>query len=141
MVTVALSLVVLILFAAAFFAFIFWFAKNSDWGRRDPVVVAAYVAGFTALVVAWTNALGAVVSGSISTWGQKEAEIEKARSAALLSVILQYEPSEVPARNESTRKERITALIQSGIIADDGGSICMAMIKEGCPLKVLNAPR
>jgi hypothetical protein len=35
--------------------------------------------------------------------------------------------------------ERVTIAIQSGIIFDDDGSICMAFVKEGCPIKVLKA--
>ena len=42
-------------------------------------------------------------------------------------------------RNEGMRKERTTIAIQSGIISDDDGSICMAFVKDGCPIKVLKA--
>ena len=44
------------------------------------------------------------------------------------------------APNEYNQKQRMTILIQSGIIPDHDGRICMALIKEGCPIKVLKVP-
>jgi hypothetical protein len=61
------------------------------------------------------------------------------QATMLLAILQENEPSYVLGRNEAMRKERITIAIQSGLISDDDGSICMAFVKEGCPIKVLKA--
>ena len=66
---------------------------------------------------------------------QKDAEIEKLRATIVLSVLQQYEPTMVASGNERNQKQRMTMLIQSGIIPDHDGRICMAVIKRGALLR------
>ena len=141
----ALMILVIVLVAAGII--VWWLipwatSLGVDWRRKleEPVIIAALVAAVVTGVVAVTNAVATMVSGAIAASNQKDAEIEKLRAATVLSVLQQYESSMVPARNEENQKQRMKILIQSGLIPDRNGSICMALIKEGCPIKVLKAP-
>lgn len=118
-----------------------WLLTRVDWSIKlaEPVVVASLVAALTTGTVTAISAVGTMVSGAILASNQKSAEIEKMKATILLSIVQQYDLSLVPQRNENNQKQRMTVLIQSGIIPDDDGSICMALIKEGCPIKVLKA--
>ncbi len=118
-----------------------WLLTRVDWSIKlaEPVVVASLVAALTTGTVTAISAVGTMVSGAILASNQKSAEIEKMKATILLSIVQQYDSSLVPQRNENNQKQRMTVLIQSGIIPDDDGSICMALIKEGCPIKVLKA--
>lgn len=118
-----------------------WLLTRVDWSIKlaEPVVVASLVAALTTGTVTAISAVGTMVSGAILASNQKSAEIEKMKATILLSIVQQYNSSLVPQRNENNQKQRMTVLIQSGIIPDDDGSICMALIKEGCPIKVLKA--
>jgi hypothetical protein len=102
----------------------------------SPAVQAAIVGAFAAISVA----IAGLITGWISAKYQSTAEVEKARGTLLLTTLLAYEPTQVPGRNEQNLKDRIKVLIQSGVMVDKEGSICMAVIKEGCPITVLKAP-
>jgi hypothetical protein len=117
----------------------FWLLRHVDWKRKlnEPVVVSALVVAVSTVLVAAANTVGTVVSSEIVAANERAAAIEKLRASTLLSVIQQYEPTMVPARNEANQKQRMRILIQAGIIPDEGGSICMALIGEGCPIEVL----
>jgi hypothetical protein len=128
---IAIACVILI-FVGARVRMINWSTLN--WS--DPTVLAAIIGGSAALGVA----IAGSISGSISASYQSAAEVEKTRGTLLVNILLAYEPSQVPGRNEQNLKDRITVLIQSGIMSDNDGSICMAIVKEGCPVKVLKAP-
>jgi hypothetical protein len=112
-----------------------------DWKSRlaTPSVLAAVVVAFATVAVAAIGALGGAVSGWIVSSYQASSEIEKTKANVLLSIVQQYDASMVPTRNEEYQRRRMTILIQSGIVSDEKGSICMALIKEGCPIKVLSA--
>ena len=107
--------------------------RDSDW--TNSAVLAALVIGGSAVFGATAN----LVTNSISASYQSATEIKKMQATMLLAILQENEPSYVPGRNEAMRKERITIAIQSGLISDDDGSICMAFVKEGCPIKVLKA--
>ncbi len=109
--------------------------KFVDWksALTEPIVVASVVAAVTSGIVA----IMTLASGAIASSNQKDAAIEQLRTTTLLSIIQQYASSQVPGRNENNQKQRMAILIQSGIVRDNEGSICMALIKEGCPIKVL----
>jgi len=96
---------------------------------------AATVAAATGVLIASVTAL----SGQMSAYFQAEAAKEKVRADVLLPIVQEYESTLVPARNDENRRQRVTILIQSGVLADPDGSICMAVVKEGCPLAVLKA--
>jgi hypothetical protein len=113
-----------------------WLLIRVDLKTRlaEPTVLAAVIAGGAALAVGISTALGAVVSGVISASYQKSAEIEKTRATVLLSIY-----NATYSRIEMHPDQKIRVLIQSGILPDDDGSICMAVIHQGCPLPVLKA--
>jgi hypothetical protein len=133
MVTLSIVFLAFILIAAV----IIWLLRQVDWNTRltEPTILAAIIAASAAVAVALSGAIGAVVAG----WISASAERERTRATVLLGIVQQYEPSLVPQRNLDYQKTRTTILIQSGIISDDNRSICMALIKEGCPIKVLKA--
>lgn len=112
-----------------------WLLWKVDWKAKldSPTVIAALVAGSAALAVALTGA----ISGVISSHYQSAAEVEKTRMTVLLDILQHYDPSLVPDRNLENQKQRMKIMIQSGIVADESGSICMALIQDGCPIKVL----
>ena len=107
--------------------------RDSDW--TNSAVLAALVIGGSAVFGAAAN----LITSSISASYQSATEMKKLQATMLLAILQENEPSYVPGRNEAMRKERITIAIQSGIISDEDGSICMAFVKEGCPVKVLKA--
>jgi hypothetical protein len=107
--------------------------RDSDW--TNSAVLAALVIGGAAVFGAIAN----LVTTSISASYQSSAEMKKLQATMLLAILQENEPSYVPGRNEAMRKERITLALQFGLFSDDNGSICMAFVKEGCPIKVLKA--
>jgi hypothetical protein len=120
-----------------------WALRQVNWQRRltSPLVVSAVVAGGTTFAVAAIGAVGSVVSSWISASSQRATDIEKSKANVVLSVVQQYDSSLAIGRNESNRRERIRILIQSGVIPDENGSICKAVMDkdEGCPIEVLKA--
>jgi hypothetical protein len=114
-----------------------WLLWKVDWKTRlaSPTVVTSLVAASAAVAVAVTGA----ISGLISAAYQSAAETEKTKADVLLSIVQGYDASLDPDKNLEYQKQRILILIQSGIVADDNGSICMALIKDNCPIKVLKA--
>jgi hypothetical protein len=109
-----------------------------DWNPRltSPTVVASLVAGSAAFAVALTGAVAGVISASY----QSKTEIEKTRSNVLLNIVQHYDSSLVPERNLDNQRQRMKIMIESGIVADDRGSICLAFkIQEHCPIQVRKA--
>jgi len=105
-----------------------------DWKTRltSPTVVASLVAGSAAFAVALTGAISGVISASY----QSKAEIEKMRSNVLLSIVQFYDPSK-PDQSLEIQKQRMKVMIESGIVPDENGSICLALeIQKPCPILV-----
>jgi zinc transporter ZupT len=130
-------IIAIILGLCVLFAAVIVLLWKVDWKMRltSPTVIASVVAASAAVAVAVTSA----ISGLISASYQSASEIEKTKANVLLSVLLHYDSSLVPDRNLQNERDRMKILIQSGIVSDDNGSICMALIKEGCPVQVLKA--
>ena len=106
--------------------------RDSDW--TNSAVLAALVIGGATVFGAIAN----LVTTSISASYQSSAEMKKLQATMLLN-ILEENSQYGPAQIEAMRKERIILALQSGLISDDNGSICMAFVKEGCPIKILKA--
>jgi hypothetical protein len=98
-----------------------------------PTVLAAIVVALAAVF----TALMSVLTNSITASYQSASDREKSKTAVLLSILQEYNTGMVPGRNEQMMKDRITIAIQSGLISDEDGSICLAFLKQGCPVKVL----
>jgi Kef-type K+ transport system membrane component KefB len=115
-----------------------WALRRVNWKQRltNPVIVAAIVAGATTLAVTAFSAAGSIVSSAISSSSQKATEIEKNKTNALLSIVLQYDPKVDDKTNDARRSQGVKYLIESGILADENGSICLTFINTGCPLQV-----
>lgn len=109
---------------------------RSGWKRlKHPAVAAALITGWVALA----SGIGSGIFGWVSSSTQARVELKKFQDTIVLNILQENEPSYVPARNEEMRKQRIRIAIESGIIADENGSICRAFVGEGCPIKVLRA--
>jgi hypothetical protein len=106
--------------------------RRSWWnGLKTPPVTAA-------VLTAWV-AIASLLFGWVTSCSQENLERQKLQSSILLGILQQYQPNMVPGRNEAMLKERVKVAIQSGMISDDDGRICMAFITEGCPIKILKA--
>jgi hypothetical protein len=107
-------------------------ARGTPWYLHPAVI--------SALVVAAATVLAAIVS-LITNWitlsYDTTFEQDKNKTTVLLGILQDYNPNMVPPRNEQMMKDRITIAIQSGLISDEDGSICLAFLKQGCPVKVL----
>ncbi len=90
-----------------------------------PTVLAAVIAAGASIGVA----LAGVVIGSISAYYQRQSDSDKLRTTLIINISSQGEAGR--------RADVARALIESGVLPDQDGSICMAFVGKGCPLKVL----
>jgi hypothetical protein len=97
--------------------------RSNNW-LGSATVRAAVVAGSAAVAVAVASAIGGWISASY----QSASEKEKLQATILVDLV---------HSNDSGRVEYTRRLIQSGILKDPDGSICMAFIGNACPLSVL----
>lgn len=93
-----------------------------------PAVVVALIGAVATLGVA----LASLISGAISGYFQRQSDIDKLKTTLVIG-IANYNVNV----NHVSRAEYTKKLIESGVLPDDDGAICMAFVGEGCPLKVL----
>jgi Na+/glutamate symporter len=91
---------------------------------RRPTIFAAIVAAAATIGVAVAGAIG----GIISSYFQTESDHSKLQTTILV---------EIMKGNEQQRTDEARLMIQSGVLEDKHGAICMAFIGKDCPLKVL----
>jgi hypothetical protein len=91
---------------------------------RRPPVFAAIVAAAASIGVAIAGAIG----GGISSYFQKESDHSRLQTTILV---------ELMKRLDDQRQEDAKRMIQSGVLQDKDGAICMAFVGKDCPLKVL----
>jgi hypothetical protein len=91
-----------------------------------PPIFAAIVAAAATIGVAIAGAIG----GMISSYFQMQSDHSRLQTTILV---------EIMKGNEQQRTDEARLMIQSGVLEDKDGAICMAYIGEGkgCPLKVL----
>jgi hypothetical protein len=108
---------------------------QDGWSNKlkSPAVVAAMI---TAMVLLSSAIVSATVGWKTSS-DQASTERQKNQNTILLAILQEYDTNATPGRNAETRAERIKIGIQSRLISDDDGSICMAFIGSGCPIKVI----
>ena len=89
-----------------------------------PTVLAAAIGAGASIGVA----VAGVIGGSISAYYQRLSDTDKLRTSLVLNIASQG--------SASGRVEVARALIESGVLPDPDGSICMAFVGMGCPLKI-----
>lgn len=91
-----------------------------------PAVFAAIVTAAATIGVAVAGAIG----GTISSYFQTESAHSQLQTTILLEIL---------KGNQQQRADEARVMIQSGVLEDKDGAICMAFIGEGkgCPLKVV----
>jgi hypothetical protein len=107
-------------------------APGTPW-YLHPAVIAAVVVGAATVLAAIVNLITSWITLSYDT----TFEQEKSKTTVLLGILQEYNPNMVSERNEQMMKDRIIIAIQSGLISDENGSVCLAFLKQGCPIKVL----
>lgn len=90
-----------------------------------PTVLAAVIAAAASLGVAMAGAIG----GGISSYFQSQSDLARLKTTILLELV---------KKNDADAKKTAGVLIQSGVLPDADGAICMAFVGagEGCPIKV-----
>jgi hypothetical protein len=89
-----------------------------------PSVAAATIAAAASIGIA----LASLIGGSISASFQQESDTEKLKTTVVIDIV---------NWPEAQRGSFAAQLIQSGVLPDKDGSICMAFVHKGCPLEIL----
>jgi hypothetical protein len=89
---------------------------------RASVVAAAAATGV---------AIAGLISGAVTAYFQQKSESEHLQSSILLEV--------VKADDSKKRTDYATRLLEAGVLKDDNGAICRALVQQGCPIKVLSS--
>ncbi|HUI20825.1 MAG TPA: hypothetical protein VLZ74_07245 [Methylocella sp.] len=93
---------------------------------EQPTIFAAIVAAAATIGVAVAGAFG----GMVSSYYQHQTSVAQLKANLLLDIV---------QKDDTQRREYTRRLISSGVLEDNDGTICRALVSQGtgeCPIKV-----